>query len=229
MKKGTKLYQFIKSVTAGPLGSHLAHFFKQVEIPWWSYPAVEFCDSLDARKLRIFEYGCGSSTIYWNKRGVACYTGVEDDYRWLRAVSETLIDGKVLEFAPHLQIRKTNYVLSHQRNFKEANVVAIDGSHRYQCAKRVVAQMSNQLAIVVLDDANWFPRSAELLRTHCEVEIPLIGHSAGVYYKKVTTVFIMNGKRLKGLRDVEHRVLDSVEENFETHISTKLGNTQHGV
>lgn len=34
-------------------------------IPWYTYPAIEFLNSLDFSSKNVFEYGTGNSTLWW--------------------------------------------------------------------------------------------------------------------------------------------------------------------
>ena len=50
-------------------------------MPMYTYPCYEWLDSIDWTDSKVFEFGTGYSTIWWqNKR--ADYYGVEDDGEW---------------------------------------------------------------------------------------------------------------------------------------------------
>lgn len=36
-------------------------------IPWYTYPFLDFIDPRLGKKMKIFEYGCGNSTLWWAK------------------------------------------------------------------------------------------------------------------------------------------------------------------
>src|SRR5258705_13025296 len=55
-------------------------------IPWLTYPAFEFLKKRVSEDMSVFEYGCGSGTIWWSthvKDVVAC----EHDLEWYKRVS----------------------------------------------------------------------------------------------------------------------------------------------
>lgn len=51
------------------------------EIPWYTYPAIEYLSHLDLSGLRVFEYGSGNSTIWWGRRS-NFVQAVEDNSLW---------------------------------------------------------------------------------------------------------------------------------------------------
>lgn len=58
-------------------------------IPWMTYPAIEFFrrSELFGKKPRVFEFGSGSSTLFWAERAAHVYS-VEDDERFWNSISE---------------------------------------------------------------------------------------------------------------------------------------------
>jgi len=49
--------------------------------PWYTYPAIEFLRDLLTTEHKVFEYGSGYSTAFYNKHAKECYT-VEHDLEW---------------------------------------------------------------------------------------------------------------------------------------------------
>jgi hypothetical protein len=60
-------------------------------IPWYTYPAIEFFNQINVIDLKIFEYGCGYSTIYWNVRGAKVWS-VDHDQLWFNEIKNQLFD-----------------------------------------------------------------------------------------------------------------------------------------
>jgi hypothetical protein len=56
-------------------------------IPWFSYPAVSFLKTVISKEWRVFEYGCGYSTVFWNKRCARCVS-VEHDRHWFHRLKQ---------------------------------------------------------------------------------------------------------------------------------------------
>lgn len=57
--------------------------------PWLTFGAIDFLESRLDKSMRVFEYGCGGSTIFFASRaGQVC--AVEHDARWSRRVIQKL-------------------------------------------------------------------------------------------------------------------------------------------
>ena len=50
---------------------------------WMTYSAIDFLESLDLSACRVFEYGSGGSTLFWQKR-CASIVSVEHFSPWYR-------------------------------------------------------------------------------------------------------------------------------------------------
>ncbi len=50
-------------------------------VPWMTYPAIEFLKNNLNKNHEIFEFGCGSSTLFFSKR-VKKIIGVETKVKW---------------------------------------------------------------------------------------------------------------------------------------------------
>lgn len=58
-------------------------------LPWWTYPSIEFVNSMVNDTDVVFEYGSGNSTLWWQER-VARVKAVEHDSSWASKVKERL-------------------------------------------------------------------------------------------------------------------------------------------
>lgn len=47
-------------------------------IPWYTYPAIEYLSQFDYGGKRVFEYGCGYSSLFWAERA-AKVISIEDN------------------------------------------------------------------------------------------------------------------------------------------------------
>ena len=56
-------------------------------LPWFTYPSLFFLQDRIASEMRVFEYGCGGSTLWWSKR-VAHVTSCEHELAWLRLIEK---------------------------------------------------------------------------------------------------------------------------------------------
>ena len=60
-----------------------------LELPWFSYGAIDFLDNFLRTEMRVFEFGSGGSTIFFARR-CARVESVEDDPVWASRVRERL-------------------------------------------------------------------------------------------------------------------------------------------
>jgi len=57
-------------------------------IPWYSYPAVAFLKEVIQKQWRVFEYGCGYSTVFWNMN-CGRTVSVEHDEQWFNRLKKS--------------------------------------------------------------------------------------------------------------------------------------------
>lgn len=58
-------------------------------LPWWTYPAIEFMNTIVKPDFRVFEYGGGHSTLWWS-RLVARVTTIDHDRQWVDKITPSL-------------------------------------------------------------------------------------------------------------------------------------------
>jgi len=130
------------------------------EIPWYTYPAIEYVKNHDFKELNILEYGSGNSSIFYLSRGAAV-TSVEDNHSWYEKIRR------------NCRIRGHNYVLAHcQSDYVErpevidADIIVIDGSWRTECVSFVISKISSGESVpswVVFDNSDRYPVSIRKL------------------------------------------------------------------
>lgn len=57
------------------------------QLPWYTYPVIEFLSQLDFSKKLVFEFGSGNSSKYWAKRARSI-TSVENDVAWHQTLAQ---------------------------------------------------------------------------------------------------------------------------------------------
>src|SRR5678816_686272 len=60
-----------------------------LEIPWFSYAAIDFLDDFLRSDMNVCEYGSGGSTLFFAGR-VRSVVSIEDNANWHQLVSERL-------------------------------------------------------------------------------------------------------------------------------------------
>ena len=64
-------------------------------VPWVTYPAASMLKRIISPSSKVFEYGCGYSTMWWRKM-VASVVSVEHDLNWILRIRPELPEGAVV-------------------------------------------------------------------------------------------------------------------------------------
>ncbi|HDZ25553.1 MAG TPA: SAM-dependent methyltransferase [Candidatus Aminicenantes bacterium] len=149
-------------------------------IPWLTYPAIDYLNTLDLSECRIFEYGAGNSTLYWEKVAKSVVS-IESNPKWFKKISRQLTSGEIylqedLEQYPDEILERGTL-----------DIVLIDGAVRPECVKQAVKKTKS---LIILDNSQEFPESREFLRSQGFKEIVFTGFSPIVNFISITSFFI---------------------------------------
>jgi hypothetical protein len=148
-------------------------------IPWYSYPAIAWLDRLDFAGRSVFEWGVGSSTAYWLRRG-AQVRGVDVSPDWQQLVSKET-DVPVL-----LATDEATYVAAPSGRF---DVVCIDGSWRDACANTAPHILADG-GMIVFDNSDRHPDALRRLRERGFVQVDFFGVGPINGYPWTTSVLL---------------------------------------
>jgi hypothetical protein len=153
-------------------------------IPWYTYPAIEYLVRLDFSATSVFEFGSGNSTLYWGS--VARHVmAVESDQWWYETVRQRIGDAPIrLVHAADPQ----NYVNTLASWGEKFDVIVIDGKHRGRCA-REAPQFLKSGGLVILDNADWYPKACRRLREAGLLEVDMSGFGPINDYTWTTSLF----------------------------------------
>jgi hypothetical protein len=159
-------------------------------IPWISYPAISFLEQRDLAGCRVFEFGTGNSTLYWLRRG-ASVDGVEHDPVW-HARAASLPKGE----ADRLKL------VEDPKRYPQAirgcpgryDIILVDGIERLACAREALKKLKRD-GMIILDNSDWHPRTAALLRRAGLVQVDFSGFSPINAYVGTTSFFLGRGFR----------------------------------
>ena len=101
-------------------------------LPWYTYPAIAFLEDKVKEDMSAFEYGSGTSTIWWSdhvNRVVSC----EHDKEWYQKLAPN-IAGNV-DYIYFDLIPGGNYSKAIKKFNDEFDIVVIDGRDRVNCVK----------------------------------------------------------------------------------------------
>jgi hypothetical protein len=153
-------------------------------IPWYTYPAIEFLQSLDLSDARVFEYGCGNSSLFWAKCATAVFA-VENNAEWAKVVRDLGISGlTVLEATD-----RDEYVSAAEAVGGQFDVVIVDGRYRRACAQ-VALNVVQANGLIVFDNADWYPEACADLREKGWFQIDFSGLGPINPYAWTTAVFM---------------------------------------
>lgn len=159
-------------------------------LPWYTYPAIAFLKQFDFSEKSVFEWGAGSSSRFWCQFAKSVVS-VEHNQSWYEKLQSIKPQNLRLEFAPD----KAAYVSAIKQAF---DVIIVDGIHRYECAKLAPAHLKPG-GMIILDNADWNPKSAAYLRTAGLLQIDFQGLGPLNAYAWNTAIFLhrdFNFKRL---------------------------------
>ena len=163
-------------------------------IPWFTYPAIDFLESILDPNWNIFEWGSGNSTKWWSKK-CASVTAVESNPAWHGEVSNSLpANAKVV-----LAVDKETYTHT-ICNYSDMvfDLVVVDGDHRNECVDTCLGVLPES-GIVVFDnsDRHTYESGIYNLQKAGFFHIDFWGLIPSYAYRNCTSVFFRNPEILK--------------------------------
>jgi len=157
-------------------------------IPWMNYSFIDFFEPRLNKKMNVFEYGSGYSTLYLSDK-VDSVTSVEFDKSWYEkmklALDET--DNCTLIYRPG----QSEYVTAIKEFANERfDIIIVDGRDRNDCMKHILPCLSDE-GVVLLDDS-WqekFDEVFEYFKENGFRELSFSGLKPGGMIVEQTTVF----------------------------------------
>ena len=126
---------------------------KNEVMPMYTYPCYEWLNSIDWTNSKVFEYGTGYSTIWWQNKNVD-YHAVEDNKQWYDMIE----DKTNINYKPGLH----KYIQSiYDYNYK-FDVIVIDGVFRFDCIKPALEKVKDD-GMIIFDNSDWHKNSKEEL------------------------------------------------------------------
>ncbi len=152
-------------------------------IPWITYPCLEFLSRLDFSACSIFEYGSGSSTLWWAARAQNVRS-VERETDWYQLIKPRLPSNAQLELCAD-ETRYADTILATGTQF---DVVVIDGAVRFPCAQALLPALKST-GIIILDNTEWYPNLAGFLREKGFFQLDFCGFGPINAFTSCTSVF----------------------------------------
>lgn len=144
-----------------------------LELPWFSYAAIDFLKSFLEPHMSVCEYGSGGSTLFFARRVKSVFS-IEDNPQWFERVSHRLEEARIknvtiklfpFDFKNPVGFEHSSYL--HAIPEEHFDVIVVDGSEEWTqvrpvCFAKAEARMKRG-GIIVVDDSWRYP---ELRQNH---------------------------------------------------------------
>jgi len=161
------------------LRSQRANYLVGAKLPWITFDAIDYLERHVACGSKVFEYGSGSSTLFWLRLDAQC-TSVEHDPQWFSLIRERvgacdrldyrLVSPEPCDGTPCGDIADPNQYASGDRTFRgysfkryvqqidefadaSFDIVSIDGRARPSCVMHGAAKIKPG-GLLILDNAD---------------------------------------------------------------------------
>lgn len=119
-------------------------------LPWYTYPMIDFLKSRVSADMEVFEFGCGSSTIWWAKR-VKRVISCEHNAEWLETLKvQAHTDNVEILKAPEDEEMYAAVIDRVQRNY---HVIVNDGLARNHCARSALRNLRED-GVIIWDNSD---------------------------------------------------------------------------
>lgn len=153
------------------------------EIPWFTYPAIEYLSQWDLSGKTVFEFGAGNSTIFWCRQG-ARVVSVESNRAWYERVRPRLAANAEL----HLVEETARYAARLMEGPGLFDVIVVDGIERRACCAAALQKLRPG-GVIILDNSDWHHHCAALLRAAGLLEVDFSGFGPINGYTWTTSLF----------------------------------------
>ncbi|NTW99911.1 MAG: class I SAM-dependent methyltransferase [Geobacteraceae bacterium] len=161
----------------------------------------------DFSRCNIFEFGSGNSSLFWSKNAQSVIS-VESDPDWYTFGMQDLSPNRSLL----LKTGCNEYVETVIQYETKFDVIVIDGLYRFNCAVKSMTRLKDG-GIIVLDNSDWFPDTARLLRDAGFTQTDFIGAGPVNSYAWCTSVFFRGHMGIPRISDSQPvRVLGGIAE-----------------
>jgi hypothetical protein len=161
-------------------------------IPWYTYPAIEFLNTLDLADCDVFEFGSGNSSVFWSNHARSV-TSVEDDKNWFEQVQKVSRENQRVLYGDD----EASYIAALQGGSKSYDVIVIDGRWRLACVLPSIAFLKKG-GLIILDNSER-PEEvlcAQVLRENGFFQVDFNGFGPINSYCWATSIFVLAEVRI---------------------------------
>ena len=131
-------------------------------LPWMNYPLIAFLEARLTPDLTLFEYGCGTLTLFWAQH-VARVVSVEHDRAWYEAILPQLPSHATLLFRPLSDTAAYCHAVQEVGPF---DLVVVDGVERACCVQATLGALTERGVILFDDPEPKFDEAFAVLKAH---------------------------------------------------------------
>lgn len=155
-------------------------------IPWMTYASLGFIEPRLRPDMAVFEFGCGSSTLWWAQR-VRQVVSCEHDRQWFELTLALVPENVSLVLATRDEQRYSREILAHKSRF---DIIVIDGRDRVRCARNSLDALRPG-GVILWDnsDRDHYKPGYEFLHAHGFRRIDFVGMGPINNYGWSTSVF----------------------------------------
>lgn len=180
------------------------------ELPWYTYPAIEFLNQLDFSEKSVFEYGSGNSSIFWADRAKAVIS-IEDDEKWHAIISKKLRNNQKV----FLLQNREEYINFIEKTKEKFDIIIIDAKYRLDCAKKSIEFLKDG-GIIIIDNSDWYPDVAKYIREKGLIQVDFAGFGPSIGFTWVTSVLFSRNYDFKSINNKQpHYCIGGIEQYAE--------------
>lgn len=166
---------------------------KNEPIPWITYTAINYLESIELKNKKVFEYGCGNSTLYFARRSKKIVS-VESNYQWFEKIQERSKKHNNLTLVyESSEVSYSRYIRKLSTPF---DLIFIDGRFRLTCTREAVKKLSTG-GILLVDNIDRYPKICSYLSKKGFTQIDMKGFNPINYYLSTTAIFFRNNINFK--------------------------------
>ena len=142
-----------------------------LELPWFSYAAIDFLEQFVQPHMTVFEYGSGGSTLFFARRARSVLS-IEDNEKWYELVSSRLEEKGLanaslrlwpFDFKTAAGFEQSDYLLALPD--ERFDIIVVDGTEEWTlirpvCFRKAEAHVKKG-GIIVVDDSWRYPELRE--------------------------------------------------------------------
>ncbi len=153
-------------------------------IPWYTFPATEYFNTLDVSGLKIFEYSSGHSSLYWARKGAKIWS-VEDNPDWHDYMKSRSADMQGI----FLRANESSYIDSIAEPGEHYDIIIVDGQWRAKCTEKAL-EFLNPNGVIILDNSDWWKDAGFFLQQQGFFEVSFSGFGPVNAFCWTTSLFL---------------------------------------